>query len=80
MCLIMWSGLDSVLSLCRRAIEDNADYLRSFDETNRFLPEVCLGRARIILAMKHTARIFPLKRRRALATCLAGISPNPSNA
>ena len=61
-------------------MEDNADYPRSFDKTNRFPPEVCLGRARIILAMKHTARIFSLKRRRALAACLARISPNPSNA
>lgn len=70
-------GYQAVLYL-ERLIEDNPDYLRSLldDETNRFLREVCLGRARIILAMKHTARIFSLKRRRALAACLAGIAPN----
>ena len=71
-------GYQAVLYL-ERLLEDNPDYLRSLledDETNRFLREVCLGRARIILAMKHTARIFSLKRRRALAACLTGISPN----
>ena len=28
-------------------LENNADYLRSFDATNRFLLEVCLGWTRI---------------------------------
>lgn len=72
-------GYQAVLYL-ERLLEDNPDYLRSFDETNRFLREVCLGRARIILAMKHTARIFSLKRRRALAARLVGIAPNPGSA